>query len=108
MTKTLFAVLLAGTLMVPHITPALGNDGTVGLGSAPSGSSSPEWRGDLRLPPVPYLETMPWLMYTSRARGPKVDMLLGPQSDTLGPFMMRPTIPATRFSSTQPVTMTTE
>jgi len=107
MTKILFAVLFAGTLMVPHSAPAMGNDGTVGLGSARDGASSAEWRGDLRLPPIPHLETMPWLMYNSSVKGPKVDMLWG--LETLGPFLVQPTIPATRFSSsTRPGSFTTE
>ena len=50
MDKKLFALLLAGTLMIPHITPALGNHGTVPLGMAPDGSSSAHPWKDLRLP----------------------------------------------------------
>ena len=34
MTKGMFALLLAGALMVPHVTPALGTDSTLGLGHA--------------------------------------------------------------------------
>jgi len=103
MTKTLFALLVAGTLMVPHVTPAMGNEGTVMPGSAGSGLPSGEWPGEMRLPPVPHLENMPWLMSGSSLKGPKVDMLFGPKLDTLGPFLVEPTIPATRFSSrTQP------
>ena len=36
MTKGMFALLLAGALMVPHVTPALGTDSTLGLGQAQS------------------------------------------------------------------------
>ena len=36
MTKGMFALLLAGALMVPHVTPALGTDSTLGLGHAPA------------------------------------------------------------------------
>jgi hypothetical protein len=32
MTEGLFALLLAGALMVPHVTPALGTESTVGIG----------------------------------------------------------------------------
>jgi hypothetical protein len=32
MTKGLFALLLAGALMVPHMTPAFGTESTVGIG----------------------------------------------------------------------------
>jgi hypothetical protein len=31
MTKTLFALMLAGTFMVPHITPAVGNESATEL-----------------------------------------------------------------------------
>ena len=108
MTKTLFALLIAGTLMVPHVTPAMGNEGTLMPGSARSGLPSGEWSGEVRLPPVPHLENMPWLMYGASLKGPKVDMLFGPQLDTLGPFLVQPTIPATRFSSRTQPALTTE
>jgi hypothetical protein len=98
MTKKLFALLLAGTLMVPHITPALGNQSTVGVGTARGGASSVQPWGDLQLPPVPHLETMPWLSYGSAAKGSKVDMLWGPKLDTLGPFLVEPAIPPTKLS----------
>ena len=58
MTKGMFALLLAGALMVPHVTPALGTDSTVGLGQA----SAPQQNGgDLQLPPIPYLDSLRWL-----------------------------------------------
>ena len=77
MTKGMFALLLAGALMVPHVTPALGTDSTLGLGHAPA----PQGNGrDLQLPPIPHLDTLRWL--DTGARGPKVDILIGsiPQS----------------------------
>ena len=84
MTKGMFALLLAGALMVPHVTAALGTDSTVGLGQA----SAPQAKGgDLQLPPIPYLDTLRWL--DTRVRGPKVDTLMGPKLDTLGPFLLR-------------------
>lgn len=99
MTKRLFALLLAGTLLVPFISPALGSESTVGLGTtrhdALQGSS---WEA-LMLPPVPYLDTMPWLKSDSALKGPKIDILLGPKLETIGPFLVQPTIPATQFSS---------
>lgn len=97
MTKTLFALLLAGTLMVPHITPAVGNDNTVGLGSARAGSFPTGW-SNLPLPGVPHAETMPWLNRGSMSKGSKVDLLWEPKMDTLGPFLLQPEIPATKFS----------
>jgi hypothetical protein len=98
MTKNLFALLLAGTLMVPHITPAIGKDQTAGMGCARGGSFMRESWGDLRLPPVPHIETMPWLTYGSTGKGSKVDLLWGPKVDTLGPFLVQPEIPASKFS----------
>jgi hypothetical protein len=98
MTKKLFALLLAGTLMVPHITPALGNDSTVGVGMRRGGASSVQPWNDLRLAPVPYLETMPWLTYGSAAKDSKVDMPWGPKLETLGPFLVEPAIPPAKLS----------
>ena len=57
MTKGMFALLLAGALMVPHVTPALGTDSTVGLGQASGRQAN---GGDVQLPPIPYLDTLRW------------------------------------------------
>ena len=90
MTKGMFALLLAGALMVPHVTPALGTDSTVGLGQA----SAPQANGgDLQLPPIPYLDTLRWL--DTGVRGPKTE--IGPKLDTLGPFLLEPAIPSASF-----------
>jgi hypothetical protein len=98
MTKGLFALLLAGSLMVPHITPALGQS-TVGLAARPDNASKEAWEA-LRLPPVPHLEGMPWLQSGAAAlRGPKTDSLIGPKLETLGPFLLQPEIPSTRFTA---------
>ena len=93
MAKGMFALLLAGALMVPHVTPALGTDSTMSLGrgSAPRANG-----GDLQLPPIPYLDTLRWL--DRGARGPKVDTLMGPKLDTLGPFLLEPEIPSASFA----------
>jgi hypothetical protein len=71
MTKTLFVIMLAGTFMVPHITPAVGNES-----ATETGASSAQKRWDsLNLPAIPHLDTMPWLTRGSLTTGPKVDML---------------------------------
>ena len=90
MTKGMFALLLAGALMVPHV-PALGTDSTLGLGQA----QSPQASGGLQLPPIPHLDTLRWL--DTGALGPKVDTLMGPKLDTLGPFLLEPKIPSASF-----------
>jgi hypothetical protein len=92
MTKGMFALLLAGALVVPHVTPALGTESTVGL-RQPSGSQTN--KGGLQLPPIPYLDTLRWS--DTGVHGPKVDTLMGPKLDTLGPFLLEPEIPSLSF-----------
>jgi hypothetical protein len=99
MTKGLFALLVAGSLTIPHMTPALGNDATVGLGGRGANRPPVESWAALSLPPVPHLETMPWLTSGSLLRGPKIDTLLGPKIESLGPFLVAPSIPPRQFSS---------
>jgi hypothetical protein len=99
MIKGLFALLMAGSLMVPLITPAMGSEGTVGLGGVREPASPrASWEG-LPLPPVPHLDTMPWLNSGSAIKGPKVDILLGPKLESLGPFLAQPAISGSQFSS---------
>jgi hypothetical protein len=97
MTKTLFALMLAGTFMVPHITPAIGNESateTAGI----YGASSAQKRWDrLSLPAIPHLDTMPWLARGSLTAGPKVDMLW---PAPVGPFLLESNIQPSKFSST--------
>jgi hypothetical protein len=89
--KGLFALLLAGTFMVPLINPALGNDITVGRGSdQPTQPETETWSG-LPLPPIPGLETIPWLSHRVAATGTNIDKLSWPQS-TLRPFPVQPEI----------------
>jgi hypothetical protein len=96
--KGLFAFLLAGTLLVPHITPAIGSESAVGL--SPRSLSQPEHGSSaVPLPAVPYLETMPWLRSSAPLRGPQIDILHGPKFDTLGPFLAQPVIPPGHFFS---------
>lgn len=64
MMKGLFAVMFAGSLMIPQ--------------SAVGGGSSS--RDTLPLPPIPYLETIPWLTAASSARQQKPSILLHPLS----------------------------
>jgi hypothetical protein len=71
MTKTLFALMLAGTLMVPHITPAVGNESTTATGEVQRASSVQQSWESIRLPAIPHLESMPWLTRGSLTSGPK-------------------------------------
>ena len=91
MKKAVIALLAAGML-----TALLGigkaGDGTVGLGSRPISSSQENWTS-LPLPPVPHIDTMPWLRSGSLLRGPKVDILIGPAPGALGPFLLQPRRP---------------
>jgi hypothetical protein len=99
MTKGLFALLMAGSLMVPLITPALGGESTVGLGGAPQAAPPrASWDG-LPLPPVPHLDTMQWLTARPAIKGLKTDVLLGPKLETLGPVLITPVPSSPQFSS---------
>ena len=98
MTEKLFALLLAGTLIIPQVTASLGNDTTVGVGSSGGASSSARSWGDLRLPPVPHFEMMPW-MQGFPAKDSQVETLWGLKADTLGPFLVQPDIPGAKFST---------
>jgi hypothetical protein len=101
MTKTLFAFMFAGTLMVPQITPAVGNESKTET-SGTKGASSAQQRWDtLNLPAIPHLDTMPWLTRGSLTAGPKIDMLW---PTTSGPSLLDPT----KFSSTVPATHRTK
>ena len=56
----------------------------------------PQAGGDLQLPPIPNLDTLRWL--DKGVPGPKVDTLMGPKLDTLGPFfLLEPEIPSASF-----------
>jgi hypothetical protein len=106
MTKGLFALLLAGTLTVPHFT--LANEGTVGLGTTGLGARDAQPQtGSWETAPlraIPHLDATLWATSEFALRGPKVDILLGPKPDTLGPFLVQPSTPPRQsFSKTAPL-----
>ena len=74
MMKRLLAFVLAGALMAPTTglasESAFSNDG-----ARQAASKFPE---KLPLPPIPHLETMPWMNFDLETKGPKVDTLLPP------------------------------
>lgn len=82
MMERLLALVLAGTLVAPQIGMAseseLSNHGTRN-----NASKFPE---TLPLPPIPYLDTMPWINFGSASNGQGIDALLLPD-------FMAPSIP---------------
>ena len=78
MTAKTFAWVLAGALMVQQAASA--NDATPvpATGFAMAGSLNA-----LPLPPVPHLETIPWLAGGGSQARQKVDILLGPKFETV-------------------------
>ena len=74
MMKKLLALVLAGPLMAP--TTVLANESAFNNdGARQPASQFPE---NLTLPPIPHLETMPWMNLDLETKGPKVDTLLPP------------------------------
>jgi len=102
MTKTLFALMLAGTFMVQ---PAIANESKTETAGIKGASSAQQSWDNIGLPPIPHLDTMPWLTRGSLTAGPKIDMLW---PATLGPFLLDLKIPPTKISSTHPATHRTK
>ena len=93
MTKALFALLLAGTVMAPHLTAAVEIEGTVGLAATHEAEPRDQAWDARPMAPVPHLESTAWLS------GPQAEVLLTPEPDTVGPFLLEPAVPAARLSS---------
>ncbi len=70
-TRKLARDLLAGVLSLASFSAYGIEDSRPGL---PAASSSPQ----IILPPIPYLDTMPWLTWAPAGRSMKVDTLLLP------------------------------
>ena len=66
------ALLLAGALVPPQF--GLASESRLSDG----GQRQAAFSEKLRLPPAPYLDTMPWITFGSQLRGPKIDTLLLP------------------------------
>jgi hypothetical protein len=76
MMERLLALLLAGALVAPQVGLASESElhgGGVGQATTASGFAE-----NLPLPPIPYLDTMPWMNFGSESKGPTVDTLLPP------------------------------
>jgi hypothetical protein len=74
----LIAALVAIALM-PTTVNVRGNDGRIEQGSPIPKRGS--WNA-LPLPPIPYLETMPWLVRERAPKAIEIDTLLAPMFET--------------------------
>jgi hypothetical protein len=90
----LFALLMAGALMAPHITPALGNESITKFADTQE-SRSVDWAALLSAE----FTKVPWLKFDFDVRAPRSNLPIGPKLDTLGPFLLQPASPGTQFSS---------
>jgi len=68
------AFVLGGALMAPP-TGVAGESAFSNDGARQAASKFPE---KLPLPPIPHVETMPWMNFDSETKGPRVDTLLPP------------------------------
>ena len=74
MMKRLLAFVLAGALMAP--TAGVASESAFNSdGARQAASKFPE---KFPLPPIPHLETMPWMNFDWETKGPRVDTLLPP------------------------------
>lgn len=83
MKKEALALLLVGGFTVAQMAIAVGNDSTLSKRGAAEDGPSANVLGDVHLPPVPHMESIPWLTYRSSGQNLKVDTLLGRDVDTL-------------------------
>jgi hypothetical protein len=98
MIKGLFALLMAGSLLIPHITPASGNESVVRVGSSKQADSrTVDW---LTLLSTQKFERVPWIKFGSKPAGPRNDLPVGTKLDTLEPFLLPPSNPDNPFPST--------
>jgi hypothetical protein len=76
MMKKLLALSLAGILVAPPV--ALASESALN-GRALEAASA--FSGKLPLPPIPYLDTMPWMNFGLEAKGSQIDTVLLPPSN---------------------------
>ena len=62
--------------MAPQI--GLANESELHGGGAGQATTASGFAERLPLPPIPYLDTMPWMSIGSESKGPRVDTLLPP------------------------------
>jgi hypothetical protein len=81
MIKTLYALLLVGLLMIPQSAFGVENS------SKPREATRQTPASDaLPFPPIPHIETIPWLTSASAPPQLKLNMLLHPSFENLKPF----------------------
>jgi hypothetical protein len=77
MMERLFALMLAGALVAPQAATAseseFSNDG--------ARKTAARFSGNLPLPPIPYLDTMPWIGFGAESKAPGNATLLMPGFD---------------------------
>jgi hypothetical protein len=76
--KAVYALLLASTLVVPHVVPARGADTTTQPGAVQQDQT--------QVRPDRQLRRMPWLKSLSTSKGTKIDFL-DPKFQVPGPFL---------------------
>ncbi len=78
MMEKLFALVLASALVAPQTAMAseseFSNDGAPKIAT--------RFSGNLPLPPIPYLDTMPWIGVGAESKSPGISILLMPDLDS--------------------------
>ena len=69
--ERLLALLLAGALVAPQV----GQASERALNNGGERQAVAKFPEELRLPPIPYLDTMPWMNFGSESQGPGIDPL---------------------------------
>ena len=85
--------------MVPQIDSALGSESALDLNGR---QAAPQVRHEaFPLPPVPYLDTMPWVNPGLGSSGLKVDNLSATTLKDLPGLLKQPPVPAQNLSSAE-------
>jgi hypothetical protein len=77
MMERLLALLLAGALVAPQV----GHASESALNNGGARQAAPKFPEKLPLPPIPYLDTMPWMNFGSESKGAGIEALWLPNFD---------------------------
>ena len=88
---------LAAVLLMPTTVKVTGDELTPRLEHIPPMPKQASWNS-LQLPPIPHLATMPWLERELSAKRMKIDTLLAPKFELLGPAVANETVDDSRPS----------